>query len=256
MTYTPQIENLTINEPNKLVYEYCDISGNPIFKSIEIDKTKDIIKLNLYRVNRKTDEITQGKIKTLELVGWSSLPELPSHFKKNYNRIEYYGLHSKAVKRLIKSISYKYKDLEKIKISRNGSTRFNVKSITFLWDDLESILKKLSSETNSNERNIKQYINNELSKLSKKFTKQPRNLNYGDLERFMNRYDTFDKITDSDIASISGLLDLLPKNKISVTANFIKTKDKINIAFFEDILEKFKKLKTIMIYNDVPNDKR
>src|SRR5690606_16771291 len=172
------------------------------------------------------------------------LTELPTHFKKVYGRTKYYGLHSKSLKRLIKSIGYKYKDLEKIKISKTGSTRFNVKSITFLWQDLEPILRKMNSETTSNERNVKQYINNELSKLSNKFTKQPRNLNYGDLERFMERYDAFDRVTDSDIASISELLDLLPKNKISVTSNFIKTKDKINIAFFEDILEKFKKLKT------------
>lgn len=243
MPYIPQIENLTVNEPNKLVYEYCNISGNPIFKAIEIDKTQDIIKLNLYRVNRKTDEITQGKIKILELKGWESLTELPSHFKRVYGRVEYYGLHSKALKRLIKSINYKYRELEKIKITKDGSTRFNVKSITFLWSDLEPILKKLNSETSSNDRNVKQYVNNELAKLSRKFIKQERNLNYGDLERFMERYDSFDRVTDSDIASLSGLVELLPKNKISVTSNFIKTKDKINIAFFEDILEKFKKLK-------------
>lgn len=243
-TYIAQTENLIINDTDKLVYEYCDISGKPIFKSIEVDKSQDVIKLNLYRVNRKTDEITQGKIKILELNGWKSLTELPNHFKKVYGRTEYYGLHSKSLKRLIKSIGYKYKDLEKIKISKSGSTRFNVKSITFLWQDLEPILRKMNSETSSNDRNVKQYINNELSKLSSKFTKQPRNLNYGDLERFMERYDAFDRVTDSDIASISELLDLLPKNKISVTSNFIKTKDKINIAFFEDILEKFKKLKT------------
>lgn len=243
-TYTAQAENLVLNDANKIVYEYCDISGKTIFKTIEIDKSQDIIKLYLYRVNRKTDEITQGKIKILELNGWGSLTELPSHFKKVYGRTEYYGLHSKSLKRLIKSIGYKYKDLERIKISKTGSTRFNVKSITFLWQDLEPILKKMNSETSSNERNLKQYINNELSKLSNKFTKQTRNLNYGDLERFMERFDAFDRVTDSDIASISDLLDLLPKNKISVTSNFIKTKDKINIAFFEDILEKFKKLKS------------
>jgi hypothetical protein len=240
----PQKENLTTNDSNKLIYEYCDISGNPIFKAIEINKVTDNVVLNLYRVNRKTDEITQGKIKVLEFDGWNSLVELPSYFKKVYSRTEYYGLHSKAVKRLIKSVSYKFKDLEKVKISKSKSTRFNIKSITFLWSDLEPILKKLNSETSSNERNIKQYINNELAKLSIKFTKQPRNLNYGDLERFMSRYESFDRITDSDIASISNLLDLLPKNKISVTTNFIKTKDKINIAFFEEILEKFKRLKS------------
>lgn len=244
MTFIPQKENITTNNSDKLIYEYCDISGKPIFKAVEIDKTIDKITLNLYRVNRKTDEITQGKIKQLELIGWEMLSDLPSFFKKVYSRTEYYGIHSKSLKRLIRTINYKYKDLEKIKISKTGSTRFNTKSITFLWSELEPILKKMNSETTSNERNIKQYVNNELSKLSVKFTKLPKNLNYGDLERFMTRYDSFDRITDSDISAISDLLDILPKNKISVTSNFIKTKNTINIAFFEDILEKFKKHKS------------
>lgn len=250
MTYIPQKENITVNTSDKIVYEYCDITGKPIFKAIEIDKNSDKIILNLYRVNRKNDDITIGKLKKLEFIGWDNLPGLPSHFKKVYSRIEYYGLHSKSLKRLLRTVSYKFKELEKITISKSGSTRFNKKSITFLWTDLEPILKKLSSETNSNEKNIKLFLNNELSTLTPKFTKEPRNLYYGDLERFMSRYDTFDKITDSDVASISNLISLLPKNKISVTSNFIKSKDKINIAFFEDILEQFKKLKSVSSDNE------
>ncbi|WP_336731547.1 Shedu immune nuclease family protein [Chryseobacterium sp. VD8] len=244
MSYIPQKENITINTSDKLVYEYCNIDGNPIFKAIEIDKVNDKIILNIYRVNRKTDEITIGKIKKIEFTGWSTLAELPSFFKKVYGRVEYYGFHSKAIKRVLRTISYKFKNLEKINISKTTSTRFNIKTITFLWSDLEPILKRLTYETNSNDKNTKLFINNELSKLTTKFSKEPRNLYYGDLERFMSRYDSFDKITDSDIASISNLLSLLPKNKISVTSNFIKTKDKINIAFFENILEQFAKLKS------------
>lgn len=243
MALIPQKENLTINNDEKLLYEYIDINGKATFKSIEVDKKREIIVLNLYRVNRKTDEITIGKIKKIEFIGWHSLSELPSYFKKIYGRTEYYGLHSKSIKRLIKSVNYKFRSLERIVINKSGSTRFNIKTITFLWSDLEPILKKLNSETNSNEKNVKQYINNELSKLTNKFIKEPRQLYYGDLERFMSRYDSFDKITESDISSISNLLSLLPKNKISVTSNFIKTKDRINIAFFEDILDKFKTLK-------------
>lgn len=243
MTYIPQVENLTINDTNKLVYEYCDIKGIPIFKSMEIDSFKGVIKLNLYRANKKTDEIYQGKIKNLEFIGWRDLVEIPTYFKKKYASIEYYGLHSKALKRLVKSISYKFSELEKIRIEKTGSTRFNKKSITFLWSDLEPILKKLNSEIASNEKNIKHCINNELSKLSSKFVRQQRNLNYGDLGRFMERYNSFERVSDNDMESISELLDLLPKNKISITSNFIKTKNKINFAFFEDILENFKRLK-------------
>ena len=250
MTYIPQKENITVNDAIKLVYEYCDVTGKPIFKAIEIDKISDRIVLNLYRVNRKTDDITTGKLKKIEFIGWTNLPDLPSHFKKVYAREEYYGLHSKSLKRLLRTLNFKFRELEKITISKSGSSRFNKKSITFLWSELEPILKNLNRETASNEKNTKLYVNNELASLTSKFVKEPRHLYYGDLERFMSRYDSFDKITDSDVAAISNLLTLLPKNKISVTSNFIKTKDKINIAFLEDILEQFKKLKSVASDNE------
>ncbi|WP_281234336.1 Shedu immune nuclease family protein [Flavobacterium gelatinilyticum] len=250
MTHIPQKENITKNDVDKLIYEYCDINGKPIFKAIEVDKKGDKIILNLYRVNRKTDDITFTKLKKVEFVGWSNLHDLPAHFKKVYSRTEYYGIHSKSLKRLLRTLSYKFKDLEKITVSKTGNTRFNKKSISFLWSDLEPILKNISRDSASNEKNTKLYINNELAKLTSKFVKEPKNLYYGDLERFMGRYDTFDKITDSDVASLSSLLNLLPKNKISVTSNFIKTKDKINIAFFEDILDQFKKLRSVASDNE------
>lgn len=250
MAHIPQKENITVNDANKLIYEYCDINGKPKFKAIEVDKKSDKITLNLYRVNRKTDEITLGKLKKIEFLGWGNLTDLPSHFKKVYARIEYYGLHSRSLKRLIRTLNYKFKELDKITISKTGTSRFNKKSITFFWTELDAILKNLSRESTSYEKTTKLYVNNELAKLSSKFIKEPRHLYYGDLERFMSRYDSFDKITDSDVASISNLLSLLPKNKISITSNFIKTKDKINIAFFEDILEQFKKLKSVASDNE------
>ena len=93
MTHIPQKENITLNDKDKLIYEYCDINGKPIFRAIEVDKKIDKITLNLYRVNRKTDDITFTKLKKVEFVGWNSLVDLPSHFKKVYSRTEYYGIH-------------------------------------------------------------------------------------------------------------------------------------------------------------------
>jgi hypothetical protein len=92
MIYIPQKENITVNTQDKIIYEYCDITCKPIFKAIEIDKNGDKITLNLYRVNRKNDDITIGKLKKIEFIGWDNLPGLPSHFKKVYSRIEYYGV--------------------------------------------------------------------------------------------------------------------------------------------------------------------
>lgn len=242
MPEIPQAENITIESDLKTVYQYFNIDNEPIFKTIEINKTENKTTIYPYTVNKRTDEIRQSKIKSVEFIGWSNLNDLPADFKKTLGRTVYYGLHSKALKRILKFLNYQFKELNRLVITRNGRTRFSTKTITFKWADLEKILKRTLKELNLNNRNISYLIPNELSKITPKVIKKNRDLYYGDLESFMDRYDSFEKISESDINSLSKLIGLLPKNKISVTSNFIKTKDKINIAFLEEVLEEFKKL--------------
>lgn len=242
MAINPQSENISLENDSVLEYSYYDKDSNPIFKAIKVFKVENKIIIYPYFVNRRTDAITQGKIKSVEFQGWSNLNDLPKDFKKTYGRSVYYGLYSKTLKRLLKFINYKFKDFEKLTISKTSKTRFNQKTITLKWSDLDKILKLLLSELNTNEKNVKNLINNQLSQITSKIIKNPRNLYYGEFARFMNKYDSFEKLTENDLESISKLIEQLPKNKIAVTSNFISTKNKINIAYIEEILTDFKTL--------------
>ena len=244
----PQVENISLENEERTIYHYYNAASEAIFKTVEIIKSERKILIYPYSVDKRTDIVTTRKLKVIEFVGWLNLNELPKDFQKIYGRTVSYGIYSSRLKRIFKFISYKFKDFDRLIITKESSTKFNKRSIVIKWSDLEKILNSLFKEVNSNNRNVKNLINNELARLTPKIEKNPRNLYYGDLERFMNKFDSFDKITDSDINSLSKLIELLPKNKISVTQNFIKTKEKINLAYFEDILSEFKKL------DATPND--
>ena len=88
---------------------------------------------------------------------------------------------------IYKFINYKFSDFEKLIISKHSGTRFNKKSITIKLSDLEQITNSLSSELNSNDKNVKNLINNQLSQITNKIVKTPRNLYYGEFARFMDK---------------------------------------------------------------------
>lgn len=242
MPINPQAENISLDNDSVLEYSYYDKDSKPIFKTIKVFKTENKIIIYPYFANKRTDVITQNKIKSVEFQGWDNLNDLPKDFKRVYGRIVHYGLYSKSLKRILKFINYKFKDFEKLVISKHSGTRFNKKSITIKWSDLERITKQLSSELNSNDKNVKNLINNQLSQITNKIAKEPRNLYYGEFARFMDKYDSFEKLSEKDLESISKLIEQLPKSKIAVTSNFISTKNKINISYIEEILAEFKTL--------------
>lgn len=250
MPINPQAENISIENDSILEYSYYDANSNPIFKTVKVFKTDNKIIIYPYFANKRTDVITQNKIKSIEFHGWNSLNDLPNDFKKTYGRIVHYGLYSKSLKRVLRFINYKFKDFDKLTISRTSSTRFNKKSITIKWTDLERILKQLSAELNSNDRNVKNLINNQLAQSTAKIGKIPRNLYYGEFARFMDKYDSFEKLSEKDLESISKLIEQLPKNKIAVTSNFISTKNKINISYIEEILAEFRILNAAVNDNE------
>lgn len=76
MAITPQSENISQDSATKTVYKYYDKDSNPIFKAKEIFKNQAKIILHPYYANKRNDNISQGGIKTVELVGWQRLEDL------------------------------------------------------------------------------------------------------------------------------------------------------------------------------------
>ncbi|MEZ4924820.1 MAG: DUF4263 domain-containing protein [Saprospiraceae bacterium] len=241
-TYTPSKENITVDDASKTVYEYCDNIGTPIFKARELFKGENRLVIYPYFANRRTNAISLGKIKKIEFIGWSKFDDIPDDFKSKRSGEYYYGIKSTRLRQLLKAIYPKFPELENLAITLGSGSRFSKKTITLKWNDIESTLNSIAKEISYHNKNRKLLINNSLAILTTKFTRKSRDIYYNELKNFLEKFDTFEKLTDSDVESLSKLFDGLSKSKITVTANFIKTKDRINVAYLEDILEEFEKL--------------
>jgi len=244
MTPNPQSENIKIDNSTKTVYFYYDKAGKPVFKAKEIFKKTARILIYPYSANPLNDEITRRRIKSLEFLGWASLESLPKYFRKEKKKKQqvFYGIYSPPLKKLLDPIYRKYPKVEKLILSLNHKTKFTHGTITINWDEMETLVRNLQRELNYHDRLKKLFIKNELTTLNRNFRKEKVEIQQNELRNFLERFDSFEKISDKDVESLSGILDRLPKSKISVTNNFIKTKEKINIAYLETIIHSYEKL--------------
>jgi hypothetical protein len=244
--FTPNQENLVEDLTSRSVYKYCNDEGNPIFKTKEIFKNELKFIFYPYSINSNDGRISQKKIKTIELIGWNELNKIPKDFKTNPK----YGFGSQRIKLFMSVIYSKFPLVERIKIGINIQTKFSDRTIAFNWVSLESILKKLEKEKSWYDKNRKLLINNELSSITSKVEKVVKKLYSGELDAFFNKFDSYEKVSKTDVESLAKVLDTIPPSKISTTSNFIKTRDRINKVYLEDIIVEFKKLMSEKLDNE------
>lgn len=234
----PLTENQFSDDQTKTVFYFYDKDGNPVHKAKEIYKNQDTIILYPYSLNRTTGQVTSKKIKEIEFRGWTNFNAIPKDFKKTLG----YGFKTKRIKSLFTLIYPKFREVEKLVFGVNIQTRFSRKTITLNWGDVDQVLKKISKEFIVSDNDRKTLITNELSKLSTKFTTIEKKLTAGELEQYLNKFGSFDKITTKDAETLAKVFDKLPSGKIITTSHFIKTKEKLDIVYLEDVIERFKKL--------------
>ena len=174
----------------------------------------------------------------MEFKGWNSFSHIPKDFRKTYG----YGFKTKRIKSVFTLIYAKFKELTKLTFGIDIQTRFAKKQITLNWTDIESILKKVSKEFSIADGDRKNLIANQLSNITTKFVKLDKKLSAGELENYLSRFQAFDKITKDDAESLAKVFEKLPAGKIITTNHFIKTKEKLDIVYLEDVITKFKKL--------------
>ncbi|OJW81747.1 MAG: hypothetical protein BGO69_14670 [Bacteroidetes bacterium 46-16] len=252
MPYTPNDENITVDNAQKTVFHYCDDKSIPIFLARELFKKQAKLIIHPYYANRTTGAIRQPRVTTIEFLGWTRFEDLPDEFKKHIKGSTYYGIHSKVLKEFLAPIIRKLPRLNKIVFGASVKTRFSEKTVTINWNTVDRILTEIKKENAYYAKNKRFLINNEIAALTTKFSPQTKEIYANELKAFIGKFDGFGRMTDDDTEALSKVLEVLPKSKISVTSNFIKTKDKINIAYLEDIISEFEKLMKI----DIDNEKK
>lgn len=235
---TPNQENLTADSAVKTVYHYCDINGQPVHKAKEVFKQERRIILYPYSLNRLTGQVSPKKIKQLEFIGWTDVNKLPDYFRKGLG----YGFAKQSAKQLMSIIYAKIRGITKIVVGINVKSKFAKNTITFNWGELDEILKEINKDKYFNDKNRKLLINNLLANKTNQIKRITKNLYSGELETFLKRFDSFEKISNKDLDSLAHFVEELPPNKITTTSHFIKTKERIDIVYLEDIIVEFEKL--------------
>ncbi|WP_420399612.1 Shedu immune nuclease family protein [Flagellimonas sp.] len=236
--YNPNQENVTVDNNIKTVFSYCNEKGKPIHKAKETYKKEDKFVYFPYSVNPTDGTVKSKKIKTIELKGWPKQSDIPNDFKVTSR----YGLRSNRIRQFTQILYSKFKEVDKLIIGININNRFSNKTISLNWGDLLPILQKIGNEKRWYDRTRKLMINNEIADITTKLDRQKVYLNAGQLDAFLKKFDSFEKVSKADIESLSTVMETAPPSKISVTSNFIKTRDKINKVFIEDIIKNFERL--------------
>jgi hypothetical protein len=239
MTILPKRENLIKETIDKKEYFYCDEVLKPQHKTKVIFKNKPHIILYLYTLS-PTKGFMQKKINILEFKGWNSVEELPREFRNSSNTKV--GLIGKRIKIIVNFIHKNFPKVTKIIIEKTTKTRFLSDSIHISWNDLDTLLRLVGSEKALYDLRQKSVLHLGVSKISASIKPKPMQLKRNDLVKIFNVYDKAPTLSNEDIDLLLSLISMAPASQISVTENYIKTKEKINIAYLDDILLEYKKL--------------
>lgn len=234
---TPNQENLKESTAEKDIYYYYDENQKPIFKTKEIFKNIKRIIFYPYSVSNKDNTIKSKRIRKIEFVDWS-LDQIPKDFKTDGK----YGLRTQRTKSFFSVLYSRYRQVIDYKIGPNIQTKFMQKAIHLNWTDLKQILSLIQKEKMAYDRERVFLINKELAKINKTIVVKPRLLPSGDLSRYLSRFDSYTKVSAQDLSALSGVLDLIPPSVIETTSNFLRSKDKINEVYLEDVIDKYEKL--------------
>lgn len=235
--YTPDSENKISETTDTITFSYCDHKGNPIFKTKEIFKNEKKVIFYPFSINNIDQSIRPKRIKRLELVGWN-YDQIPLDFKTDGK----YGLRTQRAKSFFSLLYHKYKSITTFTIGINIANSFKTDHISLNWADLNSIFNEIYREKKIYDRERVFLINKELSKINPTIIHKTRQLGAGDLNRYLSKYDSFDKVTTQDLSALSGVLDLVPPSVIKTTSNFLKSKEHINVVYLQDIMKQFEAL--------------
>ncbi|MCK4742897.1 MAG: DUF4263 domain-containing protein [Sulfuriflexus sp.] len=231
----------------KTEWQYFDEHSTPIHQSKVIHKDKPLILIYPFSYSQERG-LSRKKIKIIELRGWGQIKDVPTPLRSG-ERIKV----TVSPTKYLMSFLYKaFPEIEKLVIVKNGKTRFTKKSVTFSFQDFHDAIKAIGKEVRSYEVRRKTAIANSLAELTKQVSPRSTKLAKGGLAHHLSFYSDDINLSNEDIDSVLSLLSLAPSANISVTENFIQTKDKINIAYLDDVIDRFNGL--LKVKNDNEKD--
>lgn len=227
-------------------YSFFGPTGVALHTSRIEHKNKPIIQVFPYNYNERNG-ITPKKISEIEFRGWSSFGSLPKLLKPGKN----ISVGHRDLKPVMRLIYTKYPKLKKLVISQeSGRTRLSATSAVFSFSDLEKICRTISKEISHHEIRRKTAALSGLAHISKQFSPRLTKLPKGGIANFLALYDDHLSLSEEDVTTILSVVPRIPFGNVSITQNFIETKNQINVAFLDDIIERFEALMEVKVDNE------
>jgi len=233
----PLTENITADTASKTEWSFHDENIKPIHVAKRVYKNRPVIQIYPYSYSVERGLIKK-KIQEIELNGWSNFEDIPEMVRKG-NTVK---VTTGYVKLLMNFIYKQFPDVNKIKFVKNGRSRFSTNSVTLNWGVFEQTVRAIGKEVRIYETRRKTTINNSLANITSKLLPRKTKLSKGYISHFFSLYEDDISLSDSDLDSVLSVLSLAPASKISITDNYIQTKDKINIAYLDDVIDGYESL--------------
>lgn len=227
-------------------YYFYDEESKPIHKSRVIYKKKPQIHVYPFNYNELTG-LKQKKISEIEFRGWVSYDDIPKLLKPG----KYISLTHKKIAPLMRALYSKYPRLEKLIITKGGGiSRFSAKTVSLSFQDLQSVCKEIGKEITTFDSRRKIATVNALAQISSSFSPTETKLSKGGLVHFLSHHGDDVSLSTADADALLSLMSHMPMGSVTVTENFIQTKNRINVSYLETVIEKYETLLRVKSDNE------
>lgn len=216
---------------------YCDDRGGELHTAQIIYKSSPRIVIFpfSYSVARG---VQRRKIAEVEYKGWTSIAEIPTAIRPNAR----FALGDKRAKQVLRVLTDRLPALNKIIFTKAGTTKIAAPVATFASSDFDKLVRAVNKEIKLYDTRRKAVVKNALAGLSTTFTSVTTELAKGGLSHMLEPYGGDINLSDADMDRLLDLVGGQAFGKVTVTSNFIRTKDKINIAYLEAVINGFETL--------------
>lgn len=231
---------ITKETATKTEYHFCDANGVAVHKSQVIYKQEP--KIIIYPFSYSDARgVIKKKIAEIEFRGWPALTDLPKLLRPS-TRI---SLSHKRVAPVMRALYARYPKLTKLIFSKTGKTKISAQTATFAWSDFEEICRAVGKEIGLFETRRRVAITNGLASLSSNFTETNAVLSKGGFSHLIEPYGDNITLSQADTDAVLKLVDHVPLGNVTVTENFIQTKNKVNVAYLETVIAEYERLLTV-----------
>ncbi len=236
----------TKDSSTKTTIVLCDGAGAELHVAQEVFKASPRIVIHPYTFSRARGAVQPRKIAEIEYKGWPTIAKIPTAIRPNAR----FAVGDKRSMEFLRALVRRFPSLTKVVFTLTGTTKVATPTTTFKWSDFERLVRAVGRELTLYDIRRKATVRNRLAELSTDFRPAKTELPKGGLSHLLEPYGGEVRLSEEDTDRLLDLVGAQTFGKVSVTNNFLRTKDKINVAYLEDVIDGYERLMKAMTDNE------